>query len=77
MRRRTLVAGTAGVALLALYLNNASWLAPAPRGMPRVLAHRGVHQTFCHDGLALDACTAILTDEIERIGPESRKRFGN
>lgn len=48
--------------MLALYLNNASWLAPSPTGSPGVLAHRGVHQTFRSEGLALDGCTANRID---------------
>ncbi|MFH1466517.1 MAG: glycerophosphodiester phosphodiesterase family protein [Pseudomonadota bacterium] len=41
----------------ALNLCNASQLAPW-RGRPRVLAHRGVHQTFSADGVDAATCTA-------------------
>jgi glycerophosphoryl diester phosphodiesterase len=56
-RRRFLLAGL-GALLVLLYLLNASWLAPAPRGRPIVIAHRGVYQQFNHVGLGLYGCTA-------------------
>jgi len=51
---------SAAVVLLAgfVYLNNASWLAPAPQGKPTVIAHRGVYQTFDRTDLGRDDCTA-------------------
>jgi glycerophosphoryl diester phosphodiesterase len=52
------VAGAAALLLAALYVANASWLAPAPQGVPQVLAHRGVHQTFRREGMTRDTCTA-------------------
>jgi glycerophosphoryl diester phosphodiesterase len=58
MRRRRIVAGVLGAALIAVYLNNASWLAPVPTGRPGVLAHRGVHQTYPSEPRLLTACTA-------------------
>lgn len=50
----------AALALLALfvYLNNSTMLAEAQRGPPVLLAHRGLAQTFPHEGLAGDTCTA-------------------
>ncbi|MCB1518888.1 MAG: glycerophosphodiester phosphodiesterase [Hyphomicrobiaceae bacterium] len=48
----------------AIYLFNASWFAPPPDDPQiRLIAHRGVHQTFSHDGLTNETCTA------ERIYP--------
>jgi glycerophosphoryl diester phosphodiesterase len=47
---------------LFVVLNNASWLAPMPEGKPRLLAHRGVAQTFSHAGLGRDDCTATRMD---------------
>ncbi len=41
-----------------LYLANASWLASPPRGMPRVVAQRGVSQTYVSSKLTEDSCTA-------------------
>ncbi len=50
----------AGLIALAafVYLNNASGLAPAMRGRPVVLAHRGLAQTFPSEGLTNETCTA-------------------
>jgi glycerophosphoryl diester phosphodiesterase len=58
MRKRWVAAGAAMLLTGGVYLANASWLAPAPQGVPRVLAHRGVHQTFRREGLTKDSCTA-------------------
>lgn len=52
----------AALALLALTLLNASWLAPEPKGGPRLIAHRGVYQLFDQRDLERDTCTA---DRIE------------
>jgi glycerophosphoryl diester phosphodiesterase len=46
------------VAFLVLTVVNASWLAPAPKGHVKLIAHRGVYQAFDHRGLANDTCTA-------------------
>ena len=53
-----------GLALLvaAIWLWNASWLAPAPAGTPRLIVHRGVHQTFSREGLDNETCTATRID---------------
>ncbi|WP_454719055.1 glycerophosphodiester phosphodiesterase family protein [Caulobacter segnis] len=63
----------AGVAVLlgALTLLNASWLAPMPQGQLRILAHRGVHQTFSAEGLSKDTCTAT------RINPPTNPYLEN
>lgn len=53
-----LVVGGGIVAIAALYLLNASWLASSRRDRPEILAHRGIHQTFGIDGLAQNGCTA-------------------
>ncbi len=50
------------IILLSLTLLNASWLADAPRGGIKLIAHRGVSQLFDHHGLGRDTCTA---DRIE------------
>jgi len=47
----------------AVWLWNTSWLAPKPHGAPRLIAHRGVHQTYNREGLTNETCTA------ERIHP--------
>ncbi len=46
------------LAFLVLTVINASWLADAPRGYPRLIAHRGAHQLFDHRGVGRDTCTA-------------------
>jgi glycerophosphoryl diester phosphodiesterase len=51
-----------GLALAAAFLVmtfvNASWLAAAPKGYVRLLAHRGTMQQFSHRGLGNEDCTA-------------------
>ncbi len=51
-----------GLALAVLFLLltviNASWLAPAPRGAVKLIAHRGAHQLYDHKELGRDTCTA-------------------
>jgi len=80
MRRGRLIAASAGAALIALYANNASWLAPAPTGRPGVLAHRGVHQTYPSDPRWLNACTAPHINKptnpyLENTTPSMRAGF--
>lgn len=57
MRRKRLVIG-AGIAFGAIYLLNASWLAPEPSGTPILLAHRGIHQAYDRSNLGNETCTA-------------------
>lgn len=52
----------AALTLLVLTLVNASWLAPEPKGAPKMIAHRGLHQLYDHTGVERDTCTA---DRIE------------
>ena len=60
------------VAFAGLYLWNASWLAPAPPNPSvRLIAHRGVHQTFDKAGVKSDTCTAT------RIHPPSHELIEN
>lgn len=64
----------------AIYILNASWLAPAPSGKPVLLAHRGVHQTFRTDNLTADSCTAAMIYPpthglIENTLPSMRAAF--
>jgi glycerophosphoryl diester phosphodiesterase len=61
----------AAVVIAATYLWNASWLAPALSGEPRLIAHRGVHQTFHRENLDNDTCTA------ERIFPPEHEFIEN
>ena len=46
--------------LAALWFGNSSWLWGGPQGVPQVLAHRGLHQTFHRAGLTGDSCTARM-----------------
>jgi glycerophosphoryl diester phosphodiesterase len=47
------------VVAAAVYLWNASWLAPAPENPQiRLIAHRGVHHTFDREGVDSETCTA-------------------
>ena len=63
MRRRYWV-GLVALALTGgVYVFNASWLVGPPDGDLRLIAHRGVHQTFDRSDLHNDTCTA------ERIYP--------
>ena len=68
---RRLVAVLA-VFVVAVFLFNASWFAaPNPDAELRLIAHRGVHQTFSHDDLTNDTCTA------ERIDPPTSAYLEN
>lgn len=74
MKRRWL--GRIGLALLVfiggVYLWNASWRIAPPEGAGiRLIAHRGVHQTFAREGLDNETCTA------ERIFPPSHDLLEN
>lgn len=59
-----------GALALALWAGNTSLLAPH-RGPPRLLAHRGVHQTFTMEGIDGEACTA------SRIFPPAHAHLEN
>ena len=62
MKRRWLLLPV--VLIAGIYVFNASWRVPMPEGDGlRLIAHRGVHQTFERTGLENDTCTA------ERINP--------
>ncbi len=58
MKVRSVVLAGIGVAGLALYAINVSWLAPVPTEKPQLLAHRGVYQRFNGEGLGDQGCTA-------------------
>lgn len=80
--RRILLATACVVAALigALYLFNASWLAPRPPGERYFIAHRGVHQEFPHGDIANDACTATMIyppthDFLENTIPAAAAAF--
>jgi glycerophosphoryl diester phosphodiesterase len=50
-----------GLALL-VWSFNSSLIASAPEGETKLLAHRGAHQTFGHEEVENDTCTATLID---------------
>ncbi len=43
---------------LVMTVTNAWWLADAPGGYVKLIAHRGAHQLFSHEGLDNQTCTA-------------------
>lgn len=43
---------------VAVYVLNASWRVPTPKTGPKLLSHRGVHQTYHREDLQPDDCTA-------------------
>ena len=64
----------------AVYLFNASFLAPLPSGGVHLLAHRGVHQNFELNGVTNDTCTATrirlpIAPEIENTLPSMQAAF--
>ena len=48
--------------VLAVYLNNTSWIRNIPQGELTLLAHRGVHQTYPKDNMSRNDCTAIRVE---------------
>ncbi len=72
--RRILLTILAVVVMFAasVYVFNASWrVAPPAEPQVRLIAHRGVHQTFHREGLTNDTCTA------ERIYPPTHNFLEN
>lgn len=63
--RRTWLVGIGFLAAFAaaVYVNNTNLFSAPRSGVPVLLAHRGMHQTFPSEGLEADTCTA------ERIHP--------
>jgi glycerophosphoryl diester phosphodiesterase len=78
-RARTIALVLAGLVLGGLYLGNASWRGD-PKPEQRLLAHRGVHQTFRRDGLDANTCTAAQSEPsghafLENTIPSMRRAF--
>jgi glycerophosphoryl diester phosphodiesterase len=62
-RKKWLLAALALIAVV-LSLLNASWLAPAPKGQPKLIAHRGVYHLYDKKAaFGRDTCTARFIDE--------------
>lgn len=57
------VAFVLAVAALLFTFVNASWLAPAPKGGLKMVAHRGVAQLYDHHNLGRDDCTATRIEQ--------------
>lgn len=71
---RKLLWGLGGIAafILAVILYNASWWeSPHGGGRIKLIAHRGVHQTFSKEGVGADTCTA------DRINPPTHDFIEN
>ena len=49
--------------LLILSFTNASWIAPEPKGAPKLIAHRGLAQDFDRAGVGRDTCTATRIEQ--------------
>ncbi len=67
------------IAFLVIYLINASWLAPQPKGKPTVISHRGVYHLYDkRKAFGRDTCTAQysrpITHSIFENTPESMQR---
>lgn len=72
MKRRYWFAAAALAVVAGIYVYNASWRVPMPEGEGlRLIAHRGVHQTFSRADLENDTCTA------ERIYPPAHEYLEN
>lgn len=46
-----------------VWLLNTSLLATPPAGTPKILAHRGIHQTYPKAGVGNDTCTADIIEQ--------------
>lgn len=58
MKKRWIIIIGLVVAIMIIYLGNASWTAGKPDIKLKLLAHRGVHQTYSHKGMDNDSCSA-------------------
>ncbi len=71
-RKRSIAVGVLLLIAAAVYFGNASWRAVARDDAEvRIIAHRGLHQTFNRDDLERDTCTAA------RISPPSHSYLEN
>jgi len=62
LSRSKFILAILAVALVGLYLGNASWLATSNPSERIILAHRGLHQTYSPVGVKRMDCTAIIID---------------
>jgi len=69
------------IIILGLWLNNSSLFADTSANETRIIAHRGVHQTYAGTDLDRQACTAspvhpVSHEFIENTIPSMRAAFG-
>jgi glycerophosphoryl diester phosphodiesterase len=58
-RKRSIAVGVLLLIAAAVYFGNASWRASPPANADvRIIAHRGMHQTYDRTGIERDTCTA-------------------
>ncbi len=80
-RKRSIAVGVLLLAAAGIYFGNASWRAgPSADAEVRIIAHRGIHQTYDRENLDRDACTAdrIATpshDYLENTIPSMKAAF--
>lgn len=48
---------------VVVWILNTSLLATPPEGAPKILAHRGIHQTYPKAGVGNDTCTAEIIEQ--------------
>lgn len=80
MKKRIIALASVATFAATVYTFNASWRVTAEPGGPKLLSHRGVHQTFHREGLTNDTCTAQRIDlpahnYIENTIPSMRAAF--
>jgi glycerophosphoryl diester phosphodiesterase len=80
LNKRTIAFATVITFAASVYVLNASWRVTAELGGPKLLSHRGVHQTYHREGLTNDTCTAQRIDSprhdfIENTIPSMRAAF--
>ncbi|MDO3385852.1 glycerophosphodiester phosphodiesterase family protein [Gilvimarinus sp. SDUM040013] len=80
MKTTTVILVAIATFAVCVYVFNASWRATPESGGPKLLSHRGVHQTYHREGLTNDTCTAERIDSpahdfIENTIPSMRAAF--
>lgn len=80
MKKRIVALAAVATFAAGVYVFNASWRANAEPGGPKLLSHRGVHQTYHREELTDDTCTAERIDPpthdyIENTIPSMRAAF--
>lgn len=60
--KKRIIGFTVLIAISVVYVVNASWRVSPADTQAKLLAHRGVHQTYHRENLERDTCTAIRID---------------